>query len=153
MRSSLDGVRVGLAYCGMRRQDIAVAFPDWEDALLSGFAFSLPRKLLKTGAHNVAIHAFGKKSSEFKTEFAVNVSAGDEQQGPWSLRETLAASERFMHEHLIKKFKVRPKFSSLVRDDSGDFNQLTKTISFGQWAKLSGLGDDRHLRLPGTPAS
>jgi O-antigen biosynthesis protein len=124
----LDGVRVGQAYCGMRRQDIAAAFPDWGGALLSGFAFSMPRKLLKPGKRNVAIHAFGKKSSEFKTEFSVSVSAGDEQQGPWSLREKLGASELLMHEHLMRKFEVRPHFSILLRDATGDVDLLSQTI-------------------------
>lgn len=124
----LDGVRVGYAYCGMRRQDIAAAFPDWDGALLSGFAFSMPRKILKPGTRNVGIHAFGRKSSEFKTEFAVNVSAGDEQQGPWSLREKMGAAELLLHERLMKKFEVRPHFSILLRDATGDFELLSQTI-------------------------
>lgn len=124
----LDDARVGQAYCGMRRQDLAATFPDWEQALLGGFAYSVPRKLLKTGLHKVGIRVFGKKNSETQTEFAVNVIEGDEKLGPWSLREKMGASEVILHEHLMKKFDVYPQFLIQVRESTGDFELLSQTV-------------------------
>jgi O-antigen biosynthesis protein len=136
----LDGVRVGSAYYGMRREDIAATFSDWDGALLSGFAFSLPRKALKSGRQTVTIHALGKVSSEFKIEYFIDVSAGGELPGPWSLRTKIGTSELLVYEQLIRKFERRPHFSILLRTENGNTEQVSETLrsigtqAYGEWS-------------------
>ena len=149
----LDGVRVGSAYYGMRREDIAAAFSGWEGALLSGFAFSLPRKALKPGRQTVSIHAIGKVSSEFKTEFFIDVSDGGEQPGPWSLRTKIGTSELLVYEHLIQKFETPPHFSIRLCGKEATTEQLSKTLQsivtqvYGNWSVEIGCNSDQELSI------
>src|SRR5262249_42921407 len=80
----LDGQKVGQAYYGVGREDVAKAFPayGWDNALLSGFAFSLPHRLLSEGRHQVIVRAKAKSNAEKTWNFEIEVGAVDEQAGP-----------------------------------------------------------------------
>jgi len=54
---SVDGVDLGPAYYGIRREDVAAAFPDWPGALLCGYGMSIPLKALRPGRRKVRIRA------------------------------------------------------------------------------------------------
>jgi ADP-heptose:LPS heptosyltransferase/GT2 family glycosyltransferase len=124
----LNGAAVGKMSCGMRRKDVAQAFPAWDGALLSGFGFSLPRRLLKVGAHRVALEAFGKTSNRARVEFEIQVTAGDEQEGPSSLRTRLSEAERRLHAQVIDKFDMQPWFEIFLRTRGNDVNKLLESI-------------------------
>ena len=136
----LDGAAVGKASFGMRRKDVAQAFPAWDGALLSGFGFSLPRRVLKVGAHRVALEAFGKTSNRAKVEFEIQVAAGDEQEGPSSLRTQLSEAERRLHAQVIDKFDIQPWFEIALRTSGNDADKLSESIrsiaaaSYGHWS-------------------
>lgn len=50
-----DDELIGYANLGIRRQDIADAFPDWPNSLMSGFSQHVPKQLLKDGHKNLKI--------------------------------------------------------------------------------------------------
>ena len=99
----LDGAYIGQAFYGLRREDIAAAFPNMPENLLSGFAFSLPRRALSEGAHAVGVIARGRTGDARRIDFKITAAAGEEQDGPWSLRRKMPAAERLVAEKLAGK--------------------------------------------------
>lgn len=124
----LDGVRIGEAYYGMRREDISAAFPDWNSSLLSGFAFSLPSRALQTGQHALLVRAKSKSSALAEVSFNINVSQMGEQPGPWSLRQNIVGAEALVIERLIEKFEKRPQFTIVIRGQASAEAELVQTI-------------------------
>ncbi|MGO9329273.1 MAG: glycosyltransferase family 2 protein, partial [Steroidobacteraceae bacterium] len=106
----LDGVLAGNAHYGMRRPDIAGAFPNHPGALLSGFGFSLARRALTQGRHVVSVKALSNNLKERKVEFAIDVAGGEEEEGPWSLRRRLGLAERRLAEWLIALLRDKAEF-------------------------------------------
>jgi ADP-heptose:LPS heptosyltransferase/GT2 family glycosyltransferase len=62
----LDEHKLGNAYLGVRREDIGMAYPDYDGALLSGFAMVVPHRAVPVGDHNVRVivHAKSGRSSD-----------------------------------------------------------------------------------------
>lgn len=141
---------VGRTTCGMRRRDVAQAFPGWEGALLSGFGFSLPRRLLKAGQHRVAIHAIGKASSRTKFEFAIDVADGGREDGPSFLRQRIGEAERRLQTRLIERFRLKPWFDIAVQLRNVDIGTLRHTIrslvsgTYEQWSVTVVCDHDHH---------
>jgi lipopolysaccharide heptosyltransferase II len=102
----LDGASVGSAHYGTRRPDVADAYPEHQDALLSGFTFLLPRRALKAGQHRITVMAIGKSGAKNSTMFALEVDASEEEEGPWSLRHTMPAAERLFVESTLARLKT-----------------------------------------------
>ncbi|MGY4509110.1 glycosyltransferase family 9 protein [Bradyrhizobium sp. USDA 3650] len=111
IKVELDKVNVGNAYYGMRREDIETAFPDWGGSLLSGFAFSLPRRALTEGQHLVSLTAITEAALEKTIEFTIEVTKSQEQAGPWSLRKHIPVLERLLTEAVSQRL---PNISFLI---------------------------------------
>jgi ADP-heptose:LPS heptosyltransferase/GT2 family glycosyltransferase len=126
----LDGQKVGQAYYGVRREDVAKAFPayGWENALLSGFAFSLPHRLLSEGRHRVVVRAKTKSNTEKSWNFEIEVGAVDEQAGPWSLRRRIPAAELLLEEQVISGLQLRPTFYVCVNCRTEQLKLLPETL-------------------------
>jgi O-antigen biosynthesis protein len=136
----VDGAAMGTATRGMSRPDVARAFPAWDGALLSGFGFSLPRRLLKRGAHLVALEAVGRTSARTRTEFQVQVVADDEQEGPSSLRTSLSEAERRLHMEMVPRFEIKPWYVICLRtsgDDSARLLESIRSIATGSYEHWS----------------
>jgi len=126
----LDGQKAGQAYYGVRREDVAKAFPayGWENALLSGFAFSLPHRLLSEGRHQVAVRVKTKSNTEKTRNFEIEVGAVGEQPGPWTLRQRIPAAELQLEEQVIAGLKFRPTFYICVNCQAKDLELLSDTL-------------------------
>ena len=137
----LDGSNVGTAYYGIRREDVAKAFPayGWDNALLSGFAFSLPHRVLTEGHHQVTVKVKTKSNTEKFESFDIDVGEVGEQPGPWSLRERIPAAELLFHERIEDKFKFRPAFYICVNCRRDQLDALSDTLrsiaaqSYSDW--------------------
>jgi ADP-heptose:LPS heptosyltransferase/GT2 family glycosyltransferase len=78
----LDGVAVGAASRGVRRLDIGASFPDWPDALTSGFTVLLPRKLFSRESHKLRIAVRDRRGETKDLELRVAVAPlSPEEQG------------------------------------------------------------------------
>ena len=62
----VDKQKLGNAYLGVRREDIGMAYPDYDGALLSGFAMVIPHRVVRAGDHDVdvIVHAKSGRSTE-----------------------------------------------------------------------------------------
>ena len=127
---ALDGQSMGSAYYGIRREDVAKAFPvyGWDNALLSGFAFSVPHRLLTEGRHEVTVKVKTKSNVERLRTFGIDVGAIGEQPGPWSLRERISTAELLLAERVISHFNFRPMFYVCVNCAGEQIESLPETL-------------------------
>jgi len=149
----LDGIEAGTAYYGIRREDVAHAYPAWPNALLSGFTLSLPRRVFTAGHHSVTVRAIGKSSAERAITFGIEVGFGQEEYGPWALRRAIPAAERLLSETKLARLKSPPRFLIWLRCESAEPNELHRTLHtlenqlYRNWrVVLSGLGPRSALK-------
>ncbi len=124
----LDGIVAGNAHYGMRRPDVARAYPNYPGALLSGFGFSLAQRALTQGRHVVGVKVFSNNLKERKIEFAINVAGGEEAEGPWSLRRHFGLAERRLAERLIAQLRNKVEFVVWLHCASAGAESISATL-------------------------
>ncbi|HET6194406.1 MAG TPA: hypothetical protein VFE12_01580, partial [Acetobacteraceae bacterium] len=78
----LDEQRLGEAHCGLARQDVAIAYPDWANSLRSGFAFHCPPRSLQNGKHVIRLILRASNGQEMLHSFQIEIRRpeGDDEQ-------------------------------------------------------------------------
>ncbi|HTC08518.1 MAG TPA: glycosyltransferase family 9 protein [Acetobacteraceae bacterium] len=91
----LDDQRLGEAHCGLARQDVGNAFPDWPNALRSGYAFHCPPRSLRNGAHTVTISVRAQNGEAMRRSFRIDVRkpAGSDETMTIRRRMTLVETD------------------------------------------------------------
>lgn len=117
---ALDGTPVATADHGIRRLDIQAAFPDWEDALGSGFLIVLPHRVLPVGSHTVSVTLRDKTGRTVASEFRIEVDELSGLDGPWSLRRKMPPAELALNLEILERRAWRPRFSAVLPLDGGD---------------------------------
>jgi ADP-heptose:LPS heptosyltransferase/GT2 family glycosyltransferase len=110
----LDGESVGSAYYGVRREDVAAAFPNRSDALLSGFAALVPARRLSIGGHIVRILVRDRNGGSAFVDFEIEVAELPEDIGPWSLRQKMTQAEIDLQMRVLTGLNARPVFHLLL---------------------------------------
>ena len=93
IRAYIDNVESCEAYCGLRREDVAAAYSDWNDALLSGFGISMPGRRLSPGQHSVRVVLIDRLGRERSTIFTITVDSPAETGWPNALCKRMAPAE------------------------------------------------------------
>jgi ADP-heptose:LPS heptosyltransferase/GT2 family glycosyltransferase len=117
---ALDGRRAAVAYYGIRRPDVAAEFPGWSDCLQSGYAAHIAPKLLTAGRHGVTVTATDRAGNAIKQEFSIDVTALDDDRGPWSLRRKMSQVEVDLKLALLARLNWNPKFRIVLRQGIGE---------------------------------
>ncbi len=115
----VDGRAFGPAYVGVRRQDVANAFPAIEGALLSGFALTVPNKLLGAGEHVVRVTLVAQSGTRLERSFALEVEAPAEGDAP-VLRPRVPHAELLQGLAVLAARGCRPRFRVLLRRAPGE---------------------------------
>ena len=89
----LDGASLGLAYIGIRREELPEIFFDFPDTLLAGFALSVPARVLKNGRSEVRIVITDRKSGMLETRFTIAVARDAADLGRNALRQKVPFAE------------------------------------------------------------
>jgi ADP-heptose:LPS heptosyltransferase/GT2 family glycosyltransferase len=148
----IDGVFIGKAYYGMRREDIERAFPDWPAALLSGFALAIPAKLLKDGTSTFRIISHDNSGRTAELLFEVDIKKGSATSGPQILRRKIPFAEVLAGRHILDAANHRPSFTFLLRvkDGKSVLSKALKTLrsllaqSYEDWKLvICGLKQER----------
>lgn len=121
----LDGAPVATADYGIRRLDIQAAFPDWENALGSGFLILLPHRLLPAGGHTVSVTLRDSTGQTVRSEFRIDVQELSESNGPWSLRRKMPPAEVALSLEILNRRKWRPRFAVVLPLD-GDTRAIDR---------------------------
>jgi ADP-heptose:LPS heptosyltransferase/GT2 family glycosyltransferase len=110
---AIDGSHAISAHYGIARRDVAAAFPDWEDALSSGFTALIPPKALGNGHHRITIAARDRTGRTEEVEFSVEAEQS-ERAGPWSLRRRMSQSHIDLSTRLLSDLAWDPHFVLLM---------------------------------------
>jgi ADP-heptose:LPS heptosyltransferase/GT2 family glycosyltransferase len=111
-----DGRLVGPATLGLRREDIAAAHPDRDDALLCGFAMAVPQRLMTPGEHGVIVVIRTGDSQSAERSFDVLVE-NLPQIG--AIRTRLPAVEIDQRLRILLRCGCRPTFLLIIRGADG----------------------------------
>lgn len=137
----MNGQVIGVAYFGTRREDISAAFEGWPNALLSGYAFSVPSRLLKEGNHSFTVRAFDKNGVLCETSFDAIAQLQD-QAAPNELpREKISYAEIMASAAVISAAAIEANFNVFLqlRTTRNAIKQLAMTLrdlerqAWGRW--------------------
>jgi ADP-heptose:LPS heptosyltransferase/GT2 family glycosyltransferase len=109
-----DGKKVGNAYVGRRREDIARAFPDCTDSLRAGFALVLPPGALDEGERHIQVVAASRDGTITERDFFVRVEPPDAALPGSTPRTRMPRAEQDFSETLLATLGLRPRFVILV---------------------------------------
>ena len=73
----LDDIPLGEADIGLAREDVSLAYPDWDHALHSGYAFHVPPDALQQGQHLVKLIVRACNGQELVEHFRIDVRTSE----------------------------------------------------------------------------
>ncbi len=125
----LDDQRLGDAHYGLARQDVGAAFPEWPNALRSGFAFHCPPRSLRDGEHNVALRIRANNGQSLARDFTITVKKLEDQQDSTGIRRRVPRVEADMMSALLSDMDYRPTCQFMLRQDQPvDIDRLRTTF-------------------------
>ncbi len=144
----LDDQRLGEAHYGLARQDVGAAFPEWPNALRSGFAFHCPPRSLRNGDHTITLKLRANNGQQLVRTFAVTVNKSDDQQDQLGIRRRVARAEQDLMHSLLAELNYHPVYRFVLRLGAGfDPGRVRATLAglrllaFADWSVLV-LADD-----------
>ncbi len=151
----LDGHRLGEVHYGLARQDVGSAFPEWDSASRSGFAFHCPPRSLRDGQHDFRIDIRSKNSDVLSEIFSVVVKKSEDHDDIGTIRHRVPRAESDMMESLLAELTgtgAPTRFMLFLRHHgvvvpsplAMTFNAL-RLQSFRDW-QLTVLADDDRCR-------
>ncbi len=151
---AVDGKQLSTAHYGVRREDVASAFPARSDALMSGFAALIPNWLLPKGPHQMSVAVVDAEGRSTAAEFAIQVEEVAEGDGPWALRRKMPHSELQLNKRILDGLDWRPRFRLLVKMQDGEegLARARATLAslreqvYGHWESLFVL--DKRRTVP-----
>jgi ADP-heptose:LPS heptosyltransferase/GT2 family glycosyltransferase len=145
----IDGRHLRMAQYGLRRDDVAAAYPDWDDTQNSGFTVSIPRRQLPGGRHAIRIVLRDNSGREKAVAFLIDVgeSAEDDLLSP---RRKMSQAEIALNDHILTGLRWRPTFCLLVLVGRGEA-QIRRARSTVAALREQAYSDWRALIIPPGP--
>jgi ADP-heptose:LPS heptosyltransferase/GT2 family glycosyltransferase len=148
-RVYLDDQLLGDAHCGLARQDVGAAFPDWPNAIRSGFAFYCPPRSLRDGKHTVRLAIRANNGVEMDRSFELAVRKSDDNEDALGIRRRVPRVETDMMLALLAGMDPRPAFRFIVRQGGAvDTDAWETTLdalrrqAYGNWTAVVLVEDD-----------
>ncbi|WP_158926539.1 glycosyltransferase family 9 protein [Acidisphaera sp. S103] len=145
----LDDQRLGDAHYGLARQDVGAAFPEWPNALRSGFAFHCPPRSLRDGDHTIELRIRANSGQDLTRAFGFTVRKSDDQKDSVAIRRRLPRVEMEMISGFLADMAYRPAFRFVLRQDGAvEIDRLRVTLdalvsqAYADWTVLVLAGDD-----------
>ena len=120
-----DEELLGHAHLGMRREDIGAAYPDYQGALLAGYALVLPPGTLPPGGHRIRVVATAaagdavKLAVQVERSFRLTVEPYDALPPGGGIRTRIPPAEIACGLAVLTRMGVRPAFEIVVDSRSG----------------------------------
>ena len=147
----LDDQRLGDAHYGLARQDVGAAFPEWPNALRSGYAFHCPPRSLRDGDHTIQLRIRSNSGQELVRSFRITVQKAEDQQDSTGIRRRVPRVEADMMAGFLADIDVRPSFQYILRQDrSIDIDRVRTTLdalrqqAYADWTVLV-LAEDEEV--------
>jgi hypothetical protein len=106
----VDNAFAASAYYGIKRADVATAFPDNPDSLLAGFEAVIRCDGLDEGPHTVTVTARGKGEAVSRSVFVLDVPARPQGPPPNPIRARSSAAETWLCHRVLKGLDWSPRF-------------------------------------------
>ena len=126
---AINGVPMANADYGVRRLDIQQSFPDWENALASGFLALVPHGALPLGDHRVSVTLRDKTGKTAHLDFGIKVEELSAASGPWVLRRHMPRAEIDLGLHLLERRHWQPVFQVAMAINDGTAAEACATIA------------------------
>ena len=120
VRISVDELELDPAHYGIRREDVAAAFPDWPGSALCGFGASVPQKVLTRGAHSVRVEVSDTEGRTQQIRFSIDVEREAQESGPGVLRNRMSGAESALARRILSGLAWRPRFELILAPANGD---------------------------------
>jgi ADP-heptose:LPS heptosyltransferase/GT2 family glycosyltransferase len=125
----LDEQRLGEMHYGLARQDVGAAFPEWPNAIRSGYAFHCPPRSLKDGVHVVRLAVEARNGVTIERSFQLTVQKSDENQEQSGIRRRVPRVEADMLLSLLDDLDYRPRVRFILRQDEAiNMDALNRTL-------------------------
>ena len=111
----LDDQRLGDAHYGLARQDVGNAFPDWPNALRSGYAFHCPPRSLRNGEHIVKITVRALNGAEMEHSFRIDVRKPEGSDDAGTIRRRMSVVETDLLTEALGRLDEHPAFHLVLR--------------------------------------
>jgi ADP-heptose:LPS heptosyltransferase/GT2 family glycosyltransferase len=132
-----DGQQLGEAYVGMRREDIARAYPDCIDSLRAGFALVLPPGAMPDGTHQFTVLATSRDGETQSRSFSVTVEpAGDAHQSG-TPRSAMPRAELAFALAVLDSRACHPVFEIAIQGDGDDLAATLAALARQAYADFS----------------
>jgi ADP-heptose:LPS heptosyltransferase/GT2 family glycosyltransferase len=127
---AIDSQRLGEAHYGLARQDVGAAYPDWDNAVRSGYAFHCPPRSLRDGEQTVEITVRSKNGQEYVHRFRIDVRKSDEQRQGEDIRRRVSRVEADLLDGLLTALNHRPEFVVVLRQTGEvDGERIARTLA------------------------
>ncbi len=113
----LDDQRLGDAHYGLARQDVGSAFPDWPNALRSGFAFHCQPRSLRDGDHTIRLTIRAANGVALDRSFQITVRKSEDTADSIGIRRRVPRVEADMISTSLDELGTRPTFHLILRQD------------------------------------
>ncbi|MEA2727093.1 MAG: hypothetical protein QOF70_1568, partial [Acetobacteraceae bacterium] len=123
----LDDQRLGDAHYGLARQDVGAAFPEWPNALRSGYAFHCPPRSLRDGDHTIELRIRANNGVALSREFRITVQKAEDQKDSVGIRRRVPRVELDMMTTFLADMEYRPTFQFILRLDGSIEPDRVKT--------------------------
>ena len=118
-----EGIPVA-AYVGVRREDVAANFPENEAALFSGFALTIPHRLIGEGEHTIRLQVHAKSGRFAERIFQLVSEKPDETLG--KIRSRLPQAEIDLRKEVLRQMDHHPVFLVFIRVGNPSSSSLQK---------------------------
>lgn len=113
----IDDQRIGEPQYGLTRQDVGAAFPDWPNALRSGYAFHCPPRNLRNGEHVVTIAVRANNGEELRRSFRIDVNKPEDDDEIVSIRRRIPPAEVDVLTEALVQLDHHPGFRLVLRQN------------------------------------
>ena len=124
----VDGIAVGNARRGIRRDDVQRAFPT-DDPGRPGFSFIVPALALKAGNHAITIVIRDRQGNRETIAFQARTEPDRRATPPWPLRQALPKAEIDLAYALLAARDAQPCWAVIVPAEATDHAKVAATLA------------------------
>jgi ADP-heptose:LPS heptosyltransferase/GT2 family glycosyltransferase len=124
-----DGQQLAEAYVGMRREDIARAYPDCIDSLRAGYALVLPPGAMPDGTHQFTVLASSRDGETQSRSFSVTVEPAGETHQTGAPRLSMPRAEQVFARAVLAGRACHPVFSIAIQGGGDPLRATLASLS------------------------
>jgi ADP-heptose:LPS heptosyltransferase/GT2 family glycosyltransferase len=127
---TIDGRLLGDAFYGIRRRDVAEAYPDWEGADQSGFGLIVPAGAIGNGHHRIAVQVRDATGLCAEQSFTIEVEE-TEIDGALAVRRKISLAEVQLARAILSRLDWCPYFGLLlgIGEVDGEVASARRTLA------------------------